>query len=77
MTDGNFVRTVAFHFCNLSAALTNGRFQRGVAAYRYWVARVAARLCKGRYLRRAVIGGSRSTRHHCGFLLKGSFREPN
>lgn len=72
---GSFVRAVALHFGDLAAALTNGRFYHGVAAYRYWVAGVAARLCKCRYLRSADISGSRSTRHRCGFLLKGIFRE--
>jgi hypothetical protein len=32
-------------------------------------------LCKVRFLRIAAIGGSRSIRHRCGLVLKGSFRE--
>ncbi len=34
-----------------------------------------AALCKVRLLRIAAIGGSRSIRHRCGLVLKGSFRE--
>jgi hypothetical protein len=62
--NGNFVRAVALHSDDLAAALTNGRFQRGVAAYRYWVAGVVARLCKGHFLRRADI--------RCGTAIGGA-----
>jgi hypothetical protein len=34
-----------------------------------------AGLCKVSFLRISAIGGSRSIRHRCGFLLKGCFRE--